>query len=42
MCSVRTALGEPGGAVHLDHTPERQRLRTEPRACFAELVPDNA
>ncbi|CAL9651933.1 acyl-CoA dehydrogenase family protein [Streptomyces sp. enrichment culture] len=28
--------------MHLDHTPERQRLRTELRACFAEPVPDNA
>ncbi|CAL9322885.1 acyl-CoA dehydrogenase family protein [Streptomyces sp. SudanB182_2057] len=28
--------------MHLDHTPEQQRLRTELRAYFAELVPDNA
>jgi alkylation response protein AidB-like acyl-CoA dehydrogenase len=28
--------------VHLDHTPEQQRLRTELRAYFADLVPDNA
>jgi alkylation response protein AidB-like acyl-CoA dehydrogenase len=28
--------------VHLDHTPEQQRLRSELRAYFAELVPDNA
>lgn len=28
--------------MHLDHTPEQQRSRTEPRAYFAELVPDNA
>jgi alkylation response protein AidB-like acyl-CoA dehydrogenase len=28
--------------VHLDHTPEQQRLRTELRTYFAELVPDNA
>ncbi|MBL1109022.1 acyl-CoA dehydrogenase family protein [Streptomyces sp. 5-8] len=27
--------------MHLDHTPEQQRLRTELRAYFAELVPDN-
>ena len=32
----------PGGAVHLEYTPEQQRLRTELRAYFAELVPDNA
>jgi alkylation response protein AidB-like acyl-CoA dehydrogenase len=28
--------------VHLDQTPEQLRLRTELRAYFAELVPDNA
>ncbi|MBZ9641564.1 acyl-CoA dehydrogenase family protein [Streptomyces sp. PSKA30] len=28
--------------MHLDYTPEQQRLRTELRAYFAELVPDNA
>ncbi|CCK32527.1 pimeloyl-CoA dehydrogenase, large subunit [Streptomyces davaonensis JCM 4913] len=28
--------------MHLDHTPEQQRLRTELRAYFAELVPDDA
>ncbi|MFI9724503.1 acyl-CoA dehydrogenase family protein [Streptomyces sp. NPDC052396] len=28
--------------MHLDHTPEQQRLRTELRAYFAGLVPDNA
>jgi alkylation response protein AidB-like acyl-CoA dehydrogenase len=28
--------------VHLDHTPEQQRLRTELRGYFARLVPDNA
>ncbi|MGV9452522.1 acyl-CoA dehydrogenase family protein [Streptomyces sp. NPDC003635] len=28
--------------MHLDHTPEQQRLRTELRAYFAELVPDTA
>lgn len=28
--------------MHLDHTPEQQRLRSELRAYFAELVPDNA
>jgi alkylation response protein AidB-like acyl-CoA dehydrogenase len=28
--------------VHFDHTPEQQRLRTELRAYFADLVPDNA
>ncbi|CAM5269250.1 acyl-CoA dehydrogenase family protein [Streptomyces aurantiogriseus] len=28
--------------MHLDHTPEQLRLRTELRAYFAELVPDNA
>ncbi|MFF4547031.1 acyl-CoA dehydrogenase family protein [Streptomyces sp. NPDC001435] len=28
--------------MHLDHTPEQQRLRTELRAYFADLVPDNA
>ncbi|MBD0842193.1 MULTISPECIES: acyl-CoA dehydrogenase family protein [unclassified Streptomyces] len=28
--------------MHLDHTPEQQRLRTELRAYFAELVPDAA
>ncbi|MBO7937468.1 MULTISPECIES: acyl-CoA dehydrogenase family protein [Streptomyces] len=28
--------------MHLDHTPEQQRLRAELRAYFAELVPDNA
>lgn len=28
--------------MHLDHTPEQQRLRAELRAYFAGLVPDNA
>ncbi|WP_344000211.1 acyl-CoA dehydrogenase family protein [Streptomyces thermocarboxydovorans] len=28
--------------MHLDHTPEQQRLRTELREYFAELVPDQA
>ncbi|GAA3490941.1 acyl-CoA dehydrogenase family protein [Streptomyces cremeus] len=28
--------------MHLAHTPEQQRLRTELRAYFAELVPDEA
>ncbi|MGI5134686.1 MULTISPECIES: acyl-CoA dehydrogenase family protein [unclassified Streptomyces] len=28
--------------MHLDHTPEQQRLRTELRGYFARLVPDNA
>ncbi|MFI9769020.1 acyl-CoA dehydrogenase family protein [Streptomyces sp. NPDC052415] len=28
--------------MHLDHTPEQQRLRTDLRAYFAELVPDTA
>ncbi|MBC7267141.1 MAG: acyl-CoA dehydrogenase family protein [Streptomyces sp.] len=28
--------------MHLDHTPEQQRLRTELRAYFADLVPDTA
>ncbi|MEU6508272.1 acyl-CoA dehydrogenase family protein [Streptomyces sp. NPDC046942] len=28
--------------MHLDHTPEQQRLRAELRAYFAELVPDHA
>ncbi|MFJ5841440.1 acyl-CoA dehydrogenase family protein [Streptomyces shenzhenensis] len=28
--------------MHLDHTPEQQRLRTELRAYFADLVPDHA
>ncbi len=28
--------------MHLDYTPEQQRLRTELRAYFAELVPDHA
>ncbi|WP_171113590.1 acyl-CoA dehydrogenase family protein [Streptomyces sp. Z423-1] len=28
--------------MHLEYTPEQQRLRTELRAYFAELVPDNA
>ncbi|MEV5875326.1 acyl-CoA dehydrogenase family protein [Streptomyces sp. NPDC052101] len=28
--------------MHLDHTPEQQRLRAELRAYFAQLVPDNA
>jgi alkylation response protein AidB-like acyl-CoA dehydrogenase len=28
--------------VHLEYTPEQQRLRAELRAYFAELVPDNA
>ncbi|MEU3826675.1 acyl-CoA dehydrogenase [Streptomyces sp. SID486] len=28
--------------MHLDHTPAQQRLRTELRAYFADLVPDNA
>ncbi|MFE1440347.1 acyl-CoA dehydrogenase family protein [Streptomyces sp. NPDC058739] len=28
--------------MHLDHTPEQLRLRSELRAYFAELVPDNA
>ncbi|MDT0386615.1 acyl-CoA dehydrogenase family protein [Streptomyces dubilierae] len=28
--------------MHLDHTPEQQRLRSELRAYFAELVPDRA
>ncbi|MEV8593738.1 acyl-CoA dehydrogenase family protein [Streptomyces sp. NPDC052012] len=28
--------------MHLDHTPEQQRLRTELRAYFAALVPDHA
>jgi alkylation response protein AidB-like acyl-CoA dehydrogenase len=28
--------------VHLDHTPEQQRLRAELRSYFAGLVPDNA
>ncbi|MBJ6999324.1 MULTISPECIES: acyl-CoA dehydrogenase family protein [Streptomyces] len=28
--------------MHLDHTPEQQRLRAELRAYFARLVPDNA
>ncbi|TQJ47035.1 acyl-CoA dehydrogenase family protein [Streptomyces sp. NBC_00080] len=28
--------------MHLDHTPEQLRLRTELRAYFAELVPHNA
>ncbi|MFI9822149.1 acyl-CoA dehydrogenase family protein [Streptomyces sp. NPDC052013] len=28
--------------MHLDHTPEQQRLRTELRAYFATLVPDQA
>ncbi|MFE6336435.1 acyl-CoA dehydrogenase family protein [Streptomyces sp. NPDC057806] len=28
--------------MHLDHTPEQQRLRTELRAYFAALVPDTA
>nr|WBO76053.1 acyl-CoA dehydrogenase family protein [Streptomyces sp. SBE_14.2] len=28
--------------MHLDQTPEQQRLRTELRAYFAELVPDDA
>lgn len=28
--------------MHLDHTPEQQRLRTELRAYFADLVPDDA
>ncbi|MEU3852836.1 acyl-CoA dehydrogenase family protein [Streptomyces sp. NPDC029554] len=28
--------------MHLDHTPEQQRLRSELRAYFAELVPDQA
>ncbi|MEU1307147.1 acyl-CoA dehydrogenase family protein [Streptomyces shenzhenensis] len=28
--------------MHLDHTPEQQRLRTELRAYFAGLVPDHA
>ncbi|EST19982.1 acyl-CoA dehydrogenase family protein [Streptomyces roseochromogenus] len=27
--------------MHLDHTPEQQRLRAELRAYFAQLVPDN-
>ncbi|MGW2488230.1 acyl-CoA dehydrogenase family protein [Streptomyces sp. NPDC001606] len=27
--------------MHLDHTPEQQRLRAELRAYFADLVPDN-
>jgi hypothetical protein len=27
--------------VHLDYTPEQQRLRTELRSCFAALVPEN-
>ena len=27
--------------MHLEYTPEQQRLRTELRAYFAELVPDN-
>ncbi|MDH6697809.1 acyl-CoA dehydrogenase family protein [Streptomyces griseoviridis] len=27
--------------MHLDHTPEQQRLRTELRAYFADLVPDD-
>ncbi|GDY87781.1 putative acyl-CoA dehydrogenase FadE [Streptomyces avermitilis] len=33
---------EPGGAVHLEYTPEQQRLRTELRGYFADLVPGNA
>ncbi|MEV0280216.1 acyl-CoA dehydrogenase family protein [Streptomyces sp. NPDC050610] len=28
--------------MHLEYTPEQQRLRTELRAYFAELAPDNA
>ncbi|MEU0027191.1 acyl-CoA dehydrogenase family protein [Streptomyces sp. NPDC006335] len=28
--------------MHLDHTPEQRRLRTELRTYFADLVPDNA
>ncbi|MEU5612362.1 acyl-CoA dehydrogenase family protein [Streptomyces sparsogenes] len=28
--------------MHLDYTPDQRRLRTELRAYFAELVPDNA
>ncbi|MET7359831.1 acyl-CoA dehydrogenase family protein [Streptomyces sp. NPDC005562] len=28
--------------MHLEYTPEQQQLRTELRAYFAELVPDNA
>lgn len=28
--------------MHLDHTPEQQRLRSELRSYFRELVPDNA
>ncbi|GHE08080.1 acyl-CoA dehydrogenase family protein [Streptomyces alanosinicus] len=28
--------------MHLDHTPEQQRLRAELRAYFAQLVPDHA
>ncbi|MFF6785238.1 acyl-CoA dehydrogenase family protein [Streptomyces sp. NPDC012510] len=28
--------------MHLEHTPEQQRLRTELRAYFAELVPEGA
>ncbi len=31
----------PGGAVHLEYTPEQQQLRTELRAYFAELVPED-
>lgn len=42
MCAVRSGLGEPKGAVHLEYTPEQQRLRTELGAYFARLVPDTA
>ncbi|NEE10775.1 acyl-CoA dehydrogenase, partial [Streptomyces sp. SID7499] len=28
--------------MHLEYTPEQQRLRTELRTYFATLVPDNA
>lgn len=28
--------------MHLEYTPEQQRLRAELRAYFAELVPDHA
>ncbi|WP_442804451.1 acyl-CoA dehydrogenase family protein, partial [Streptomyces luteogriseus] len=28
--------------MHLEYTPEQQRLRTELRSYFAELVPDHA
>ncbi|GAB3178714.1 hypothetical protein GCM10027162_30110 [Streptomyces incanus] len=42
MCAGRTGSGRSGGdAVRLDRMPEQQRLRTEPRASFAEPVLDN-